>query len=38
MPVSESLSGRVLSLPVHSEMTADIAGEIAGEVKKALKS
>jgi dTDP-4-amino-4,6-dideoxygalactose transaminase len=29
-PVSEALSSRVLSLPVHSEMTADLAVRIAG--------
>lgn len=29
MPVSEFLSSRVLSLPVHSEMTGALAGEIA---------
>ena len=35
-PVSENLASRVLSLPIHSEMTEAIAMEIAGLVRHAI--
>lgn len=35
-PVSENLSNRVLSLPIHSEMTEDIVTEISGIILSAI--